>query len=229
MQFAMNEFATDLSSGVVLRVKELEEQQHSLLKSVICGFHQLLDLRDLNTGIHSTRLAEWAVRVARKLGIPETDLYQLEVAALLHDIGKIGIPDAILKKEGKLTDDERDLMNKHPEYSWSILRMFPGLDKASLYALHHHESFDGRGYPGGLKAGEIPIGSRIVSVIDAYDAMISNRCYRKGLPHEEAVRRLIAGGGSQFDPQVVESFVEIAALEVAEVFAATGVSPSVVI
>ena len=165
----------------VLRVKELEEQQRALLKSTICAFNQLLDLRDLNTGIHSTRLAEWAVRVGRRLQIEETDSYQLEVAALLHDIGKIGVPDAILKKEGRLTDEERDLMNKHPEYSWSILRLFPGLDKASLYALHHHESYDGKGYPGGLKGQEIPIGSRIVSVIDAYDAMISNRCYRKGL------------------------------------------------
>src|ERR1700730_5639000 len=123
----------------LLRVKYLEEQQKALLKSVICGFNQLLDLRDLNTGIHSTRLAEWAVRVARQLGIPGADFYQIEVAALLHDIGKIGIPDAILKKEGKLTDEERELMNKHPEYSWSILRLLPGLEKASLAALHHHE------------------------------------------------------------------------------------------
>lgn len=225
-----NTFPPELTSVFDgLRVKELEEQQRSLLRSVVCGFNQLLDLRDLNTGIHSTRLAEWAVRVARKLGLPETDLYQLEVAALLHDIGKIGIPDAILRKEGKLTDEERALMNKHPEYSWSILRLFPGLDKASLYALHHHESFDGRGYPGGLRGDEIPIGSRIVSVIDAYDAMISNRCYRKGLPHEEAVRRLTAGSGTQFDPAVVRAFLEIAQEEVANVFAATGASPSAVI
>jgi len=215
--------------GTPLRVKELEEQQQALLKSVICAFNQLLDLRDLGTGIHSTRLAEWAVRVARKLGLAESDFYQLEAAALLHDIGKIGIPDAILKKEGKLTDPERELMNKHPEYSWSILRLFPGLDKASLYALHHHESFDGRGYPGGLKGGEIPIGSRIVAVIDAYDAMVSNRCYRKGLSHQEAVDRLIAAGGKQFDPVVVQAFVEIAGQEAAEVFAATGSSPSAVI
>jgi len=110
----------------LLRVKELEEQQKSLLKSVICGFNQLLDLRDLNTGIHSTRLAEWAVRVARQLRLPEADFYQIEVAALLHDIGKIGVPDSILKKEGKLTEEERALMNKHPEYSWSILRLFAG-------------------------------------------------------------------------------------------------------
>jgi len=230
MQTSIHEFAGDLSKSVDwLRVKELEEQQRSLLKSVICGFNQLLDLRDLNTGVHSTRLAEWAVRVAGKLGIAEADLYQLEVAALLHDIGKIGIPDAILKKEDKLTDEERALMNKHPEYSWSILRLFSGLDKASLYALHHHESYDGRGYPGGLKGEEIPIGSRIVSVIDAYDAMISNRCYRKGLAHEEAVRRLLAGGGTQFDPVVVHAFMEIVELEVADVFAATGTSSSAVI
>ena len=168
-------------------------------------------------------------RCAKAGDSAEADLYQLEVADLLHDIGKIGIPDAILKKEGKLTDEERMLMNQHPEYSWSILRLFPGLDKASLYALHHHESYDGRGYPGGLKGEEIPIGSRIVSVIDAYDAMISNRCYRKGLAHEEAVRRLFSAGGTQFDPFVVQAFIEIAEREVADVFAATGTSSSAVI
>ena len=130
---------------------------------------------------------------------------------------------------GRLTDEEKALMNRHPEYSWSILRLFPGLDKASLYALHHHESFDGRGYPGNLKGDEIPIGSRIVAVIDAYDAMISNRCYRKGLSHEEAVDRLNQSAGTQFDPMVVQAFVEIAGHEVAEVFAATGSSPSAVI
>jgi len=213
----------------LLRVKELEEQQHALLKSAICAFNQLLDLRDLNTGVHSTRLAEWALRVARKLELAETDYYQLEVAALLHDIGKIGIPDIILKKEGKLTDEERAWMNKHPEYSWSILRLFPGLDKASLYALHHHERYDGGGYPAGLKGDEIPIGSRIVSVIDAYDAMTSNRCYRQGLAHEEAIARLLAESGTQFDPVVVRAFSQIAQQEAAEVFAATGSSPSAVI
>jgi HD-GYP domain-containing protein (c-di-GMP phosphodiesterase class II) len=230
METSVSEWlAGSVNGGTLLRVKELEEQQQALLKSVICAFNQLLDLRDLGTGIHSTRLAEWAVRVARKLGLAESDFYQLEAAALLHDIGKIGIPDAILKKEGRLTDEEKALMNKHPEYSWSILRLFPGLDKASLYALHHHESFDGRGYPGNLKGDEIPIGSRIVAVIDAYDAMISNRCYRKGLSHEEAVGRLNQSAGTQFDPKVVQAFVEIAGQEVAEVFAATGSSPSAVI
>ena len=213
----------------LLRVKELEEQQRVLLKSAICAFNQLLDLRDLNTGIHSTRLAEWAVRVARKLHIDERDLYQIEVAALLHDIGKIGVPDAILKKEGKLTEEERALMNKHPEYSWSILRLFPGLENASLYALHHHESFDGGGYPAGLKGEEIPMGSRIVTVIDAYDAMTSNRCYRRGMTHEQAIEILMQGSGKQFDPLVVGAFAEIALQEKQGVFAATGSSPAAVI
>jgi HD-GYP domain-containing protein (c-di-GMP phosphodiesterase class II) len=151
-------------------------------------------------------------------------LYQVEVAALLHDIGKIGVPDSILKKQGPLTSEERALINRHPEYSWSILRLFPGLQDASLYALHHHENIDGTGYPAGLKGEDIPLVSRIVSVIDAYDAMVSNRCYRKGLPHAEAVRRLVESSGTQFDVEVVQTFMPIAELESEAVFAAAGTS-----
>ena len=134
----------------------------------------------------------------------------MEVAALLHDIGKVGVPDAILKKNGPLTAEERAIINRHPEYSWSILRLFPGLEEASLYALHHHESVDGTGYPAGLKGQDIPLVSRIISVIDAYDAMVSNRCYRKGLPHEEAVARLLKASGTQFAAEVVRVFTPIA-------------------
>jgi HD-GYP domain-containing protein (c-di-GMP phosphodiesterase class II) len=207
-----------------LRVKELEEELKSRQASLVCAFNQLLDLKDLNTGVHSTRLAEWTVRVARQLGIPERDLYQFEVAALLHDVGKIGIPDSILKKPARLSDDERALMNKHPEYSWSVLRLFPGLERASLFALHHHESYNGKGYPAGLKGEEIPFGSRIVCVIDAFDAMVSSRPYRTGLPVDEAIRRLILDSGTQFDPQIVQSFLRIAQPELQSVFAAAGTS-----
>lgn len=216
-------------SPLMLRVKELEEQQTTFRNSIICGFNQLLDLKDINTGVHSTRLAEWALRVARKLEIPEDHMYQVEVAALLHDIGKIGVPDSILKKPAALTPEERAIMNKHPEYSWSVLRLFQGLEAASLYALHHHESVDGKGYPAGLKGSEIPLVSRIVSVIDSYDAMISNRCYRKGLPHEEAVRRLLASQGTQFDPTVVAAFLPIAEQERTSVFEATGTSTGAIL
>jgi HD-GYP domain-containing protein (c-di-GMP phosphodiesterase class II) len=149
-------------------------------------------------------------------------MYQVEVTALLHDIGKIGVPDAILKKQGPLTAEERAIINRHPEYSWSILRLFPNFEEASLYALHHHENVDGTGYPAGLKGSDIPLVSRIVSVIDAYDAMVSNRCYRKGLPHTEAVRRLVEGSGTQFDCDVVTNFIPIAEQEAADVFAAAG-------
>src|SRR5438874_5223984 len=216
----------DDSAWLRLRVKELEEQHLTFRNSLICGFNQLLDLKDISTGVHSTRLAEWAIRVARKLNISEEHMYQIEVAALLHDIGKIGVPDSILKKHGPLTSEERSLINRHPEYSWSILRLFPGLEDASLYALHHHENVDGTGYPAGLKGDDIPIVSRIVSVIDAYDAMVSNRCYRKGLPHAEATRRLLESSGTQFDANVVNTFIPIAEQEAGEVFAAAGTSAS---
>ncbi len=212
-----------------LRVKELEEELRLRQSSLVCAFNQLLDLRDLNTGVHSTRLAEWCMRVARLMGIQERELYQFEVAALLHDVGKIGVPDSILRKPGKLTDDERALMNKHPEYSWTILRMLPGLEQASLFALHHHESFDGKGYPAGLIATEIPIGSRIVSVIDAFDAMVSSRPYRAGLPVDEAIRRLILCSGTQFDPVIVQSFLQIVQPEIDAVFAAAGTSINAVL
>jgi len=210
-----------------LRVKQVEERLSSLSTSVVCAFNQLLDLKDLNTGVHSTRLAEWAMRVAQELGLEHLDLPDMEVAALLHDIGKIGVPDAILNKPARLTAEEYALIKKHPEYSWTVLRLLPGFERASLYTLHHHENFDGTGYPAGLSNSEIPIGSRIVSVIDAFDAMVSSRPYRSGLPFEEGIRRLIASSGTQFDPQVVRCFVQIAESEVASVFAAAGTGPSV--
>src|SRR5713101_5909744 len=211
-------------SLLLMRVKELEEHHATFRDSVICAFNQLLDLKDPSTGVHSTRLAEWAIRVARKLNVLEDCLYQVEVAALLHDVGKIGVPDAILKKQGPLTAEERAVINRHPEYSWSILRLFPGLEDASLYALHHHENVDGTGYPARLQGQDIPMVSRIVSVIDAYDAMVSNRCYRNGLPHAEAVRRLLESVGTQFDAEVVHAFIPIAKEEAGEVFAAAGTS-----
>ena len=216
-------------SGLVLRVKELEEQHLAFRNSLVCAVNQMLDLKDINTGVHGTRLAEWALRVARKMQIPEERLYQVEVAALLHDIGKIGVPDSILKKPGKLTPEERTLINRHPEYSWSILRLFPGLEEASLYALHHHESIDGSGYPAGLKGNDIPLVSRIICVIDAFDAMVSNRCYRQGLPHSEAFGRLLRSSRTQFDHDVVQAFIPIAEQEAADVFEAAGTSMSAIL
>jgi HD-GYP domain-containing protein (c-di-GMP phosphodiesterase class II) len=223
---ALVEAAPSLVALESVRIKQLEEQSSALRNSVICAFNQLLDLKDLNTGVHSTRLAEWGMRVGLELGLEESDLQNLEVAALLHDIGKVGIPDSILKKPGKLDPEEYALMKKHPEYGWAVLRMLPGFERAALDILHHHESVDGRGYPAGLKGNEIPVVSRIVCVIDAFDAMVSSRPYRVGLPFAEAVRRLNESSGTQFDATVVQSFLSFAEAEMSPVFAAAGTSVS---
>lgn len=209
-----------------LRIKELEGQVRGLRAALVCSFNQLLDLRDLNTGVHSTRLAEWGLRVARDLGVPESCMPDVEMGALLHDIGKIGVPDNILNKPGRLTQEEYEIVKRHPELGWTVVRNLPGLEQASLYVLHHHENFDGTGYPARLKNSEIPIGSRIVSVIDAFDAMVSSRPYRAGLPLQEAIRRLEEASGTQFDPAVIKSFVPIALTEMSAVLEAVGVSES---
>src|SRR5260370_15176786 len=205
-------------SCAVMEVEEMEGELLALRMSLVCAFNQLLDLGDLNTGVHSTRLAEWALHVAGELGLPESVLGDIEIAALLHDIGKIGIPDAVLNKPARLSDEEYGLMKRHPEYGWAVLRQIPGMDRSSLLVLHHHESYDGKGYPGGLQGEEIPIGSRIDSVIDAFHAMASSRPYRNGLPFEEAERRLLEASGTQFDPRVVTSFLPLARDEMNAVF-----------
>ena len=183
----------------------------------------MLDLKDLNTGVHSTRLAEWAVRIGRELGLDDARLEDIEVAALLHDAGKVGVPDAILKKTGPLDETEWRIMKMHPEFSWAVLRLVPGLERASLFALHHHEKYDGSGYPSGLRGREIPIGARIVSVIDAFDAMVAERPYKHGIPTEEALRRLAKDSGTHFDGDVVDIFLPMAQGEMDSVFEATGI------
>jgi HD-GYP domain-containing protein (c-di-GMP phosphodiesterase class II) len=211
-----------------LQVEDLQNQIRELHSGFVCCLNQLLDLRDLNTGLHSTRLAEWGLLVARSLGVSESDMYGLEMGALLHDIGKVGVPDNILNKPGKLTPEEYEVVKRHPEFGWTVIRKLRGLEQSSLYVLHHHENFDGTGYPAKLKGHETPIGARIVSVIDAFDAMVSARPYRKGMPIPEALKRLHDVAGKQFDPAVVNSFTEFAQTEMASVIEAVGASENMV-
>jgi HD-GYP domain-containing protein (c-di-GMP phosphodiesterase class II) len=201
----------------VIEFERLEQQITDLEASAVCALSMLLDLKDLKTGLHTTRLTEWAMRVGEQLDLSENQLRDIENASMLHDIGKIGVPDQVLFKPGVLTEDEKQLVQKHSEYGWGILRKIPCLENTSLLVLHHHEWFDGSGYPGGLEGDQIPLGARIVAVVDAFDAMLSDRSYRQGLPMEEAMRRLHQGGGTQFDPKIVDLFDQIARSDLEEV------------
>jgi len=200
-----------------LHIKQLEQALRQTEAGAVCALTLLLDLKDLKTGMHATRLAEWAVRVGEELGLGEEELRDIEYASMLHDVGKVGVPDEILFKPGRLTDDEFEQIKKHPEYGWAILRAVPGLESVSLVVLHHHERMDGKGYPAGLEGDQIPLGSRIVCVVDAFDAMLSSRSYRKGLGIDEALRRLRESSPDQFDPQIVAPFAELAASDYAEI------------
>jgi HD-GYP domain-containing protein (c-di-GMP phosphodiesterase class II) len=200
-----------------LRLRRLEQHFDSFRRATICALNQMLDLKDLNTGVHSTRLAEWALRLGECVGIDGDELRDLEIAAILHDIGKVGVPDAILNKPARLDPDERRVIEKHPEWGWAILRTIPGFERASLLVLHHHEKIDGTGYPARLRGEEIPFGARIVCAVDSFDAMVSDRSYRRGMPLEEALRRMRADAGTHFDPVIVEHFARFAAQVLPEV------------
>ena len=193
-----------------LEIGILQEQLAKFRTGTICALNEMLDLKDMETGLHSSRLAEWAVRIGEQMQMNERDLRDLEAGAILHDIGKNGVSESILSKPGSLNAEERKQIEKHSEYGWAILRVIPGFERTALLVLHHHERVDGHGYPAGLKADEIPLGSKIISVIDSFDAMVSDRCYRRGFPVEEAIRRLRESAGSQFDENIVEIFVRSA-------------------
>ncbi|HVA63887.1 MAG TPA: HD-GYP domain-containing protein [Terriglobales bacterium] len=182
----------------------------SFMDAVACAMGALVDLRDLGTGVHSTQIVELAIAVGAHFGWETQQLRELEISATLHDIGKIGIPDNILNKQQGLDAAEAAIMRRHPEYGWAILRQVPGFEWIALFILHHHERWDGSGYPGKLRGREIPLGARILAVVDAFHAMTSDRPYRRGVSIPEACNRLTQSAGTQFDPEVVAVFVDYA-------------------
>lgn len=175
----------------------------------INSFTKAIDAKDKYTVGHSERVAEYAIRLARTMNYNESDLNDLRTAALLHDIGKIGISDEILNKPGRLSDDEYTEIKRHPEVGEEIISEIYFLKDASAVLRHHHESYDGSGYPDGLKGDEIPLEAAIITVVDAYDAMTSDRSYRKALTHEQAMKNLVDASGKQFNPRVVDAFIEL--------------------
>ncbi|MEO5657336.1 MAG: HD domain-containing phosphohydrolase [Nitrospiria bacterium] len=168
-----------------------------------------IEAKDEYTRGHCQRVCAYAIEIGTRLALPDHTMRDLELAAILHDIGKIGIDENILRKSSRLTYAEMQVMHEHPVIGERILRSVEPLHLVASYIVHHHEHYDGKGYPQGSKGDEIPLIARILGVADAYDSMTSRRPYREPLPEAESVKRLRADAGRQFDPHIVEIFLEL--------------------
>jgi putative two-component system response regulator len=198
-------YARDLNQSLEQVRRVYNELERSYLQTIE-ALAAALDARDSATEGHCQRVTGCTLIIGEYMGIQGAEMTALHYGAALHDIGKIGIPDAILRKPGRLTEEEWALMRQHPELGERIISGIQFLRTAIPVVLHHHERWDGAGYPVGLKGEDIPVGARIFMVSDAFDAMISNRPYRRGMSHEQALREIRHVSGKQFDPAVVEAF-----------------------
>lgn len=184
--------------------QQVEQAYHSTLMAL----SRALDLRDTETEEHSLRVTDCALAIGRRLGLASGDLAALELGALLHDVGKIGIPDSILRKPGPLSAEEWDVMRRHPQLGHAILSGVDFLAGSLPVVLHHHEKWDGGGYPDGLAGDAIPLAARIFAIADAFDAITTSRPYKTSLPAETALQRIRADAGRHFDPRLVGVFLE---------------------
>ena len=198
------------------RLQETNAILQEAYEKTLEGWMTALELRDWETSGHTRRVTDMAVALAREMGVRGDELAQLRRGALLHDIGKIGVPDCILRKPGPLDPQEWEEMRKHPKQAYDLLAPVAFLKRALDIPRYHHERWDGKGYPSGLQGTAIPLAARIFSVVDAWDAMRSDRPYRTALPEGNALARMRDGAGSQFDPQVVEAFLTARIYEMAD-------------
>jgi len=194
-----------LEEKVLLRTRELEEAYHQGIESLA----KAVELRDHGTGGHSERVAELTVQLASRFDIQANALEDIRRGALLHDFGKIGIADSILLKKGPLDPEEREEMKRHPEIAYQILKNLSYLGASLDIPRYHHEKWDGSGYPAGLKAKEIPFSARLFSVIDVWDALSTDRPYRKALSRKECLKIIQALKGSHFDPEICQEFLNM--------------------
>lgn len=177
-----------------------EINYHEIIECIACA----LDAKDPYTAGHSQRVSDMALKVSRLIGLREEDVEKVHIAAHLHDIGKIGVPDAVLKKEGKLTDEEWEAMRRHPSIGAEILGKSHHLRELSDIVLMHHERYDGKGYPTGKAGAEIPVGARIIAICDSIDAMTSNRCYRNAHDFDYCYKEIEKNLGKMYDPIIGE-------------------------
>ncbi len=194
--------------AIVAEGERLKAENQAISEMMVRTILKALDCKDHYTFGHSMRVAYFSLVTGRELGLSEAELKELEMSAIFHDIGKIGTPDQVLNKPSRLTEEEFLVMKQHPEQSYEILKEFPVFEKIAKNARYHHERYDGRGYPEGMKGEEIPLFARIILIADTFDAMTSTRPYRKGLPYSVAYDELNQFSGSQFDPKCVKAFVE---------------------
>ena len=201
----------NLTRQVVARKNALRHKMalHISNEGVLDALLSALNTRDTETEGHSERVTAYTIELADKMGLSEEEIYHIERGALLHDIGKIGIPDRILLKPDKLTPEEWVEMKKHPVIGYNMCSEIEMLKKSAQIVLHHHESWNGKGYPSGLSAQEIPLGARIFAIADTLDAMTSDRPYRKGLPFLAAREEIYKYRGIQFDPEMVDIFLSV--------------------
>jgi putative nucleotidyltransferase with HDIG domain len=206
---AKQRYENHLEELVEHRTAELDDALASVetaYRSTLQALTAALEARDAETHGHSERVVTFSLRLGREYGLNAAELKALEFGSLLHDIGKIGVPDAILRKPAKLTDEEWVRMREHPSHGQQILRGIKFLEGAARVVAQHHEKWDGSGYPLGLKGEDIDVCARIFAVADAFDAITSDRVYRKGRPYEAAVAELNEWADRQFDPKVVAAF-----------------------
>jgi HD-GYP domain-containing protein (c-di-GMP phosphodiesterase class II) len=189
-------------------VEKLKEENKAISEQAARTILRALDAKDHYTFGHSMRVAYFSLVTGKEAKLSDQEMYLLELSAIFHDIGKIGTPDAVLNKPSRLSEDEFLVMKKHPELSSQILMGFKNFEQIAFNTLCHHERFDGKGYPHGLKGHEIPTAARIILIADTFDAMTSTRPYRKGLPYEVAYDELIQFSGTQFDPDLVRCFID---------------------
>jgi putative nucleotidyltransferase with HDIG domain len=199
---------SEIGGNAIRRARLFENLEQSYIQMVV-SLARTMDARDTYTSGHSERISQWAEAVARELGCGEGEIQDIRWGALLHDIGKIGVPDAILRKPGQLTGQEWVVMRKHPVIGEEILIPIGRMRGVAGLVRHHQEMWDGSGYPDGLKGEEIPLGARILAVCDAYSAITDDRPYQKARTHAEAVTELHRCAGTQFDPRVVEGFCRV--------------------
>ncbi len=205
-QRALRDEKASLDRLVAQQRAMIERQAEELVRRLL----RAAERRDDDTGNHIVRMAEAARVIARRLGLDEETVRLIHGAAPMHDVGKIGVPDAVLLKPGRLDDDERRIMESHVDEGYEILRdsTIPLVQMAAEIASSHHERWDGTGYPRGLKGSDIPLSGRIAAVADVFDALASDRPYKRAWPHEQAIGYLRDNAGKQFDPDCVRAFVD---------------------